>query len=451
MTSTDRDWTTELRHAVAAGDLARVLSLLREHFDDHELATRLEAVPGPQLRSLLRFIGDDESARLLSRLDAAGAAALLDRLAVSDAADILEVMAPDDAADVIAEIPPSEAAEILIEMEPAEADELRELMEYPPDTAGGRMTPAFVAVDPELRVDETIRALRQVAQTAETINYVYVIDDDGVLLGVLLLRDLVLNPPATRIRDLMVTDVVQVPAMADQEEVAHLLNDLDLLALPVVDDAGRLLGIITADDVADILEEETTEDIERLGGSLPLTVSYLRASPFLLWRRRVVWLLVLFAGAAYTTTVLRLFEEQIEELVVLSFYIPLLIGTGGNVGSQVVTTLVRAMSVEGIGLRDVGRVLLKEMQVGLMLGAVMAAVMFVRAWIGGTGYDIAFVVALAVAVIVVWATLVGAFLPLLLRRLGLDPAVVSAPLITTIVDGTGLLIYFLLARLILDL
>src|SRR5690606_27832980 len=134
----------------------------------------------------------------------------------------------------------------------------RELMEYPPDTAGGRMTPAFVAVDPELRVDETIRALRQVAQTAETINYVYVIDDDSVLLGVLLLRDLVLNPPATRIRDLMVTDVVQVPAMADQEEVAHLLNDLDLLALPVVDDAGRLLGIITADDVADILEEETT-------------------------------------------------------------------------------------------------------------------------------------------------------------------------------------------------
>lgn len=451
MTSTERDWNADLMLAVAASDLARVMSLLREHFDEHELAERLEAVPNPQLRALMRLIGDEESARLLSRLDADGAAALLDRLAVPDAADILEVMAPDDAADVISAIPAEDAAEILIEMEPAEADELRELMEYPPDTAGGRMTPAFVAVDPELRVDETIRALRRVAQTAETINYVYVIDDDGTLLGVLQLRDLVLNPPATRIRDLMVTDIVQVSALADQEEVAHLLNDLNLLALPVVDDAGRLLGIITADDVADILEEEVTEDIERLGGSQPLAVSYLRASPFLLWRRRVVWLLVLFIGAAYTTTVLRLFEAQIEELVVLSFYIPLLIGTGGNVGSQVVTTLVRAMSVEGIGLRDVGRVLFKEIQVGLMLGVVMAAVMFVRAWIGGTGYDIAFVVALAVAVIVIWATLVGAFLPLLLRRLHLDPAVVSAPLITTIVDGTGLMIYFLLAMAILDL
>jgi magnesium transporter len=242
-----------------------------------------------------------------------------------------------------------------------------------------------------------------------------------------------------------------VPATADQEEAAQLLTTMDLLALPVVDEEDRLLGIITVDDVADILEEETTEDIERLGGSQPLTTSYLRASPLLLWRRRVVWLLVLFFGAAYTTTVLRLFENQIEQVVVLSFFIPLLIGTGGNVGSQVVTTLVRAMSVEDVGLRDVGRVIAKEAQVGLMLGIVMASVMFARAWIADAGYDIALVVALAVFVIVLWATLVGAFLPLLLRRLNLDPAVVSAPLITTIVDGTGLTFYFLLAGLILDL
>jgi magnesium transporter len=302
-----------------------------------------------------------------------------------------------------------------------------------------------------LRADQTVVALREVARQAETINYVYVTDDDDRLLGVLLLRDLVLNPPQTPVRDLMVSDILKVPATADQEEAAQLLTTRGLLALPVVDEQERLIGIITVDDVADIFEQETTEDIERLGGSQPLTTSYLRASPLLLWRRRVVWLLVLFFGAAYTTTVLRLFEHELDEVVVLSFFIPLLIGTGGNVGSQVVTTLVRAMSVEDVGLRDVGRVIVKETQVGFMLGVVMAAVMFARAWLADAGYDIALVVALAVFIIVLWATLVGAFLPLLLRRLKLDPAVVSAPLITTVVDGTGLIFYFLLAIAILDL
>jgi magnesium transporter len=445
------EWTSQVLNAVRDRDARQLGLLLDEARDEHRLSRTLEEFSTPQLRALIELLGNDESAQLLSRLDAAEGAALLYRLATADAADILEIMPPDDAADVIAEITPADAAEILIEMEPAEAEELRELLNYPPDSAGGRMTPAFVAVDPNLRADQTVVALREVARTAETINYVYVTDDDDRLLGVLLLRDLVLNPPGTPVRNLMVTDIVKVPATADQEEAAQLLTMMDLLALPVVDEEDRLLGIITVDDVADILEEETTEDIERLGGSQPLTTSYLRASPLLLWRRRVVWLLVLFFGAAYTTTVLRLFENQIEQVVVLSFFIPLLIGTGGNVGSQVVTTLVRAMSVEDVGLRDVGRVIAKEAQVGLMLGLVMASVMFARAWFAGAGYDIALVVALAVFVIVLWATLVGAFLPLLLRRLKLDPAVVSAPLITTIVDGTGLTFYFLLAGLILDL
>ncbi|CAN5649843.1 magnesium transporter [soil metagenome] len=444
-------WQADIVEAVEAGDRERLAELLAEQADTGELSEMLDSLTVGQLRNLVRIVGDDQAAQILSRLDAIEASLVLNRLAVADAADILEFMSPDDAADLIGEIAPEDAADILIEMEPAEADELRDLLQYPPDTAGGRMTPEYVAIDPELRADQTVRALQRVSEQAEMINYVYVTDDDGRLVGVLSLRNLVLSPPSTLVGDMMSGRLISVPAMADQEDAARLLVEHDLYALPVVDDNDVLLGIITADDVSDILEQEATEDIERLGGSQPLATPYLRASPILLWRRRVVWLLVLFVGAAYTTSVLEFFETQIEQVVVLSFYIPLLIGTGGNVGSQVVTTLVRAMSVEDVGLRNVGRVLLKETQVGLMLGVVMATVMFGRAWISGSGYDIAFVVALAVLIIVVWATLIGSILPLILRRLNLDPAVVSAPLITTVVDGTGLMIYFTLAGIILDL
>lgn len=444
-------WRIDVIDAAEAQDRNRLSELLGDQAESGDLSELLDSLTVGQLRNLVRIVGDDQAAQLLSRLDAIEAALVLNRLAIADAADILEFMSPDDAADLIGEIPPEEAADILIEMQPAEADELRDLLQYPPDTAGGRMTPQYVAIDPELRGDQATRALQRVSEQAEMINYVYVTDDDGRLVGVLSLRNLVLSPASTLVRDMMAGRLISVPATADQEDAARLLIEHDLYAVPVVDEDDRLLGIITVDDVADILEQEATEDIERLGGSQPLAVPYLRASPLLLWRRRVVWLLVLFVGAAYTTSVLEFFESQIEQVVVLSFYIPLLIGTGGNVGSQVVTTLVRAMSVEDVGLRNVGRVLLKETQVGLMLGVVMSAVMFGRAWIGGSGYDIAFVVALAVLIIVIWATLVGSFLPLLLRRLNLDPAVVSAPLITTVVDGTGLMIYFTLAGIILDL
>jgi magnesium transporter len=310
------------------------------------------------------------------------------------------------------------------------------------------MTPAFVAVTPDVRADEAIAGLRQVAAGAETISYVYVVDPDEQLRGVLSLRSLVLSSADTPVARLMDTDVVAVAPMTDQEEAARLLTEHDLLAVPVVDD-GRLLGIITADDVADIIEEETTEDFSRLGGSQPLEVPYLQASPAQLWRKRILWLLALFVAEAYTGTVLRHFEADLEAVVALAFFVPLLIGTGGNVGSQITTTLIRAMAVGGVRLADVFAVVRKETATGVLLAAVLAAVTFLRALLLDVGYDVAVVVTVAIAAIVVWASLVGAVLPLVLRRLRVDPAVVSAPFITTLVDGTGLLIYFGIARLVL--
>lgn len=360
-------------------------------------------------------------------------------------------MDPDDAADVVERLPDDEAREILVRMRPSEATELRELSRYDPDTAGGLMTPAFVAVNDDATATEAMAAIRRLIDEAETVNYIYVIGPDRELFGVLSLYRLLLSPGTTPVRELMAPSTVRVRADADQEVAARLLTDRNLLAIPVVDDADRLLGIITEDDVADVLEAEATEDIERLGGSEPLNVPYRSSSVVLLVRKRVLWLLLLFVAEAYTGTVLRDFEGELSQVVALAFFIPLLIGTGGNMGSQTVTLIVRAMALGEVTMRDIGWIIVKELRVGLILGAIMAVVAFGRAALLGVGVDIGGVVALTILAICIWSATVAAALPLLLRALRIDPAVVSAPLITTLVDGTGLVLYFEIARWILRL
>ncbi len=416
-----------------------------------ELPERMTRLSLEEARKLAVVLGDEALAELLGELDPGDAAAILNLLAAVDAADVLESMDPDEAADVVAEISQDRADEILFEMEPIEAEELRGLLLYPPDTAGGRMTPAFVSVAPDITARQTILALQRLSEQAETISYVYVTDGEDHLLGVLSLRRLVLSPPETPIENLLDPQVVRVPVMADQEVAARMLTERNLLAVPVVDDENHLLGIITVEDVADILRQETTEDIERLGGSEPLEEPYLRAKPVLLWRKRVGWLLALFLAEAYTGTVLRHYQGEVEAVVALSFFIPLLIGTGGNVGSQVVTTIVRAMAVGDVRFGDVFRIVRKEFLTAIMLGAVMAAATFVRAMTLSVGIDVGLTVAISVSTIVVWAAVVGAILPLVLNKLRVDPAVVSAPFISTLVDGTGLMIYFTVARIVLHL
>src|SRR5581483_10135139 len=232
---------------------------------------------------------------------------------------------------------------------------------------------------PDLTVAAAMRLLRTQAPSAETIYYVYVTEPEGRLLGVVSLRDLVVADPLSRIGDIMRTQVLSVPADADQEFAAGALTENDLLALPVVDEGGHLIGVITADDVADVLEEEATEDIERLGGSQPLDVPYLRATIVQMARKRIGWLLILFVAEAYTGTVLRHFEDTMAAVVSLTFFIPLLIGTGGNVGSQITTTLTRALAVGDVRLRDLLRVLRKELCTGVIVGVIMGSVSFVRA------------------------------------------------------------------------
>ena len=437
-----------LRGAVAAGDGAAARACAAQMLEEDALAL-LEDLQPAELSRLFAILGDEALGDLLARLDTRDAAGILGRMSVAQAADILEEIDPDDATDIVEEFSPEIAAGILVAMEPAEAEELRELLAYPPDSAGGIMTPAFVAVSPDLRADQAVAALRKVAEEAETLYYVYVVDTDERLLGVLSLHRLVLTRYDTTVRDLMVRDIVSVPADADQETAARILTERDLLALPVIDAHGRLLGIITQDDVADVLEEEATEDIERLGGSQPLDTPYRLASVSLLVRRRLGWLMFLFVAGFLTSSVLEAYDARLQSAQALIPFIPLIIGTGGNVGSQTVTTLVRAMAVGEVQLRDVGWVLAKEMSVGLIMGLAMAVVAYFRAGVP-QGRAIGLVVALTVVGITLWAAMVAAVLPLVLRRFKVDPAVVSAPLITTLVDATGLLIYLSIAGVVLE-
>jgi magnesium transporter len=354
--ATEMDIQMQLRSLLQRGEREAVEDLLWELVEQRQLYAVLRELEPFELARLAELLGDETYGEFLAELDPSDAASLLERLSSQEAADVLEAMAPDDAADVFARLDPDEARQILVEMEPLEAQELQELLSYPPETAGGRMTPSYVALLPDVRVDQAIAALRKVAAEVETIYYAYVVDEANHLLGVVSMRDLVLSPPYRTVGEIMTRNIVKVRATADQEEAARFLVEEGLLAIPVVDDEDRLLGIITVDDVADILEREVTEDIVRLGGSQPLEVPYTRATPFYLWRRRIGWLLLLFVAEMYTGTVLRHFEQELEAAIALAFFVPLLIGTGGNAGSQVVTALVRAMAVEGIGIRDFFRI-----------------------------------------------------------------------------------------------
>lgn len=447
---------TELSTAHRAAHAEQELRQLLDRLSNREVAESLLELEDQELADLVAQLSNDTIADLLAELEPVEGADLLLRLTRVRAADVLEEMDPDDAADLMLaanEVDERAAADILTEMQPEEAGDLRELLAYPEDSAGGIMTTKVVAVNQDMTASEALASVRRLAREGrtETVYYLFVTDQERRLVGVLSLRELVLAHPTSTLSAVMRRNFAVVRPETDQEAVARLLTEKHLLALPVVDAEGRLLGIVTNDDVEQVLEEEATEDIQHLGGSQPLEVPYTSASVWLLARKRVGWLLLLFAAEAYTGSVLRAFEDELQAVVALTFFIPLLIGTGGNIGSQVVSTVIRAQALGEVRFSDLLWVLWKEMRVATLLAGAMFVATFIRAWTLGVALDVRLTVALSVVLIAMWAGTVGAVLPLILRKLRLDPAVVSSPFIATLVDGTGLVIYFEVARALLNL
>ncbi|HEY0214834.1 MAG TPA: magnesium transporter [Cellulomonas sp.] len=467
----------DLHDVVAAGTPRAVRRWLDATGDPRVRADQLADLSDAQVRSLVALLDPGSARALLGSLPAHPAAEVLGVVPPVVAAGLVGSLEPDRAAEVLRALPDSDRAGVLAAMPAARSAVVRGLLAWPEGSAAARMTPEVLTVRPTMTVAEAREAVRVQTATAPHRDEprapgaadIYITAGPGTggpepagpgaavagtgpvahtLLGVLTFRDLVLAPADARVADLVHDDLVTVDPRADQEDAARLLHTHRLSALPVVAD-GQLLGVLTADDVADIDLEEVAEDAARQGGAEPLDVPYLRASPWRLWRTRIGWMLALFAAEMYTGSVLRAFEDELSTVVALTFFVPLLIGTGGNSGTQITTTLIRAMATGEVRLRDVGQVLRKELSTGAMIAATMALAAWVRAWTLGVGPEVGATVAISAAVIVLWTALVASVLPLVLRRLGADPAVVSGPMISTIVDGTGLIIYFTVARFLI--
>jgi magnesium transporter len=408
-----------------------------------------------------------ESFRALDRTDAEDLflslssrdqAELLLLIPIPERRSWLRLLAPDDAADLIQEVPPEDREPLLTLLDDPTRREVSGLLAYAEDDAGGLMNPRYARVRPEMTVDEAITYLRrQAAERTESLPYAYVLDHDQKLLGVVSYRELFTAKPGQTVRDVMRTELVTVPEAMDQEDVSRLFETNRLLALPVVDADGRMKGVVTLDDVVDVVREEATEDIHKMGGSEALDAPYLQVRLFDMIRKRAGWLSILFVGESLTAVAMGHFEAEIAQAVILALFVPLVISSGGNSGGQATTLVIRAMALGEVRLRDWWRVIRREFIAGLGLGSILATIGIIRivAWEAlfhtyGPHYVL---VAVAVAVsllgVVLWGTIVGSMLPFVLRRLGLDPASASAPFVATLVDVTGLVIYFTTARIVL--
>lgn len=448
------------RAALLDALVERVRNLLRQRRAE-EAAELLEDLWPADLAEVIEELDEDEQKLIVEHLDPRVSADALEELDEEEAADlaedlsdetltaILDEMEPDEAADLLLDIDPERRRRLLAELE--DPDEVRPLLIHPDESAGGLMTTEFLALRQRMTVREALDAVRNLAPTADPDNifYLYVVDRYGRLVGMVTLYDLIRARPDMLLRDIMDRDVISVRADVDREEAARILARYDLLSLPVVDEFGRLIGIITSDDVIDVVEEEATEDIQRLGGSQPLDRPYLDTSPIEVAWKRVGWLLLLFVTASLTGTVMKMFEAELARAIELTWFIPLLIGTGGNAGSQTTATIIRALAVGEIDLSDLAHVVWHEVRVGLILGAIMAIGGIVRAMTWGAPMPVVQSVATGLVIVILWATTVGAVMPLVMNRLGIDPAVVSGPFMSTLVDATGLFIYLQTARLIL--
>jgi magnesium transporter len=415
-------------------------------------------IPEDRLESF-RALARPEAEDLFLSLSAPDQAELLRALPQPERRSWMRLLAPDDCADLVQEIPHEDREELLSLLDDTTRKEVNGLMAYAEDDAGGLMNPRFVRVRPEMTADEAITYLRrQAPDRAGAMHYAYVLDPEQRLRGVVSFRKLLAAKPDQRVSEVMQTDLIKVPEKMDQEDVSRLFATYRLMAFPVVDQDGHMKGIVTLDDIVDVVREEATEDIQRIGGTAPIDEPYLRISIVDMIKKRGGWLAALFIGETLTATAMGYFEAEIARAVVLALFVPLVISSGGNSGSQATTLVIRAMALGEVRLRDWWRVVRREVISGLGLGGILAAIGMGRILLwqalfhtyGPHYFLVALTVAASLVGVVLWGTVVGSMLPFLLRRLGFDPASSSAPFVATLVDVTGLIIYFTTAKLVLS-
>jgi magnesium transporter len=428
-----------------------------EEIHPADLADIVEALPRERVADLLKALPQERAANILEYLDDELRSEVLEGLPTRQAAALVTEMTPDERADVLEEMEEERADEILAKIPEAEREETERLLAYETDTAGGLMTTEFVSVNENERVEDALAGVRRIARGGrrEAMHAIFAVDTTGAVVGVMSLHELLAAPEGALIRDVAWEEVVTVPPTMDREEVAQLTSNYDLVVLPVVDENNHILGVVTVDDVIDALVEEHTEDVQRFGGMEALDEPYTQIGFFQMIRKRGGWLSILLVGEMGTAAVMKHFEIEIGRALVLTLFIPMIMSSGGNSGSQATSLIIRAMALGEVKLKDWWRVALRELPSGVALGILLGLLGVLRVLVwqyfgisGGYGphyVQIAAVVGVALVGVVTFGSLAGSMLPFVLRRIGFDPASASAPFVATLVDVTALSIYFYVA------
>jgi magnesium transporter len=453
------DFLTRLEAAIDSNDTAYLESQLKELYppDIAEIFNKLQL---EQVKFLYNYLDEQIAADVLVELEEDVREEILASLTSKEIAEqLIDNMDSDDAADVIAELPDNVQDEVLAHMEDSEqASDIVELLNYDENTAGGLMATELVRVHVNSNAIECVREIREQADNVENIYAIYVVDDNEKLVGLLHLKKLIVSSTRSKVADIYDTKVISVKTNTDAEEVANIMDKYNLVVLPVVDALGRLVGRITVDDVVDVRREEETEDLQKMGGMEALDEPYMNMSIWGILKKRAGWLVILFLGETLTASAMSFFENEIAKAVILAMFIPLIISSGGNTGSQASTLVIRALALGEITVRDWWTIIRKEIRVGLLLGLLLGIIGFLRVFIwaqfspsfyGPHSMQIAMTVGISLVGVVLWGNTIGSLFPLILKRVGLDPAVSSAPFVATLVDITGLVIYFTVASMLL--
>ena len=411
-----------------------------------DLLGQIEKLELDQKVGLMQWLPEDEAVFLLQEMEDFEQAEIIRHLDKQRASRILEDMASDDVADLIGKLSPEEAQEILHLIDEEELADFGSLLKYPEESAGGIMTTEFISLPADIPVEEAISRLREIAPDAETIYYVYVVDHEGRLIGVISLRDLIASSDGVILKEVMRQNVISVNAELDQEEVARVVSKYDLLAVPVVDDETRLLGIITVDDVIDVMEQEATEDIYRLAGASKVVDMELTEAPVSkVVRLRLPWLLISMVGGFISGSVIGGYESTLEAIVILAVFIPVIMDMGGNVGTQSSTIFVRGLATGEIDLAEAWPYFFREIRIGVTLGLICGVLISGAAFLWQGNPYLGAVVGVSMLGTITVAALIGTLVPLLCSKINVDPAITAGPFVTTIKDVTGLMIYFFIA------
>lgn len=434
--------------------------LIRDFLDDQNISDVAALVDeNPDYESqIIANMSVHRAASVFKILDISVQKRVIHELPANTTASLLNDLPADDRTDFLEELPGSVVRELIKLLDPDERKITLSLLGYPENSIGRLMTPDYVYVYPWNTIEEVFATIRKYGKDSETINVIYVINDKGELLDDIRIRDFILNSPDKKVSELMDERFIALQSEDDQEMASEVFKMNNRVALPVVSKSNKLLGIVTIDDILWVASEEFSEDMQKMGGTAALNEPYLEMNIFRLFKKRIVWLVVLFIGEMLTATAMAYFQDEIAKAVVLALFVPLIISSGGNSGSQASTLIIQAMAVGEIRLKDWWRVMRREIISGLLLGAVLAIIGFLRIWIwhsvapalyGDHWIAIGITIAITLLGVVLWGTLAGSMLPMILKKLGADPAVSSAPFVATLVDVTGLIIYFSVAFAIL--